>query len=143
MLKTTLIHPQILFALGTSGHGSRVLIADGNYPFVTGSPSEAEMVFLNLRPGTVGVSAVLETLVSVIPIESASVMQPRDDQVPSIFADFARLLPDGAPIEKLERFAFYEKAGESRTSLVIATGETLRFANILLTIGVVTHGTQS
>lgn len=37
MLKTELLHPEVLEALGTSGHGSRVLIADGNYPFATGS----------------------------------------------------------------------------------------------------------
>ena len=138
MLKTTLIHPQILSALGRSGHGSRVLIADGNYPFATRSPSEAEIVYLNLKPGTVDVTTVLETLVPVITVESASIMKPRDDQVPPIFADFERILAEGTPIEQLERYAFYEKAGEPHTSLVIATGETLRFANILLTIGVVT-----
>ena len=142
MLTTALLHPQILAALGRSGHGSRILIADGNYPFVTYSPPGAEIVYLNLRPGMVTVTAVLETLVSVIPIESAWTMQPRDDMVPPIFADFERLLPDSAPIERLERFAFYKKAGESNTSLVVATGETLRFANILLTIGVVTQGTE-
>lgn len=35
MLKTKIIHPDILAALARAGHGSRVLIADGNYPFST------------------------------------------------------------------------------------------------------------
>ena len=35
MLKTRLLHPEILNALARAGHGSRVLIADGNYPFAT------------------------------------------------------------------------------------------------------------
>jgi L-fucose mutarotase/ribose pyranase (RbsD/FucU family) len=35
MLKGTLIHPQILEALGRAGHGSQILIADGNYPIAT------------------------------------------------------------------------------------------------------------
>jgi L-fucose mutarotase len=37
MLKTRLLQPQILAALGEAGHGARVLIADGNYPLATQS----------------------------------------------------------------------------------------------------------
>jgi L-fucose mutarotase/ribose pyranase (RbsD/FucU family) len=36
VLRTRLLHPEILAALAGAGHGSRVLIADGNYPFSTG-----------------------------------------------------------------------------------------------------------
>lgn len=32
MLKTPVLHPQILFALGSAEHLSRVVITDGNYP---------------------------------------------------------------------------------------------------------------
>src|SRR5688572_16284327 len=35
MLKGTLIHPEILRALGRCGHGSKVLITDGNFPHST------------------------------------------------------------------------------------------------------------
>ena len=44
MLKTKLLQPEILGLLGMIGHGSQVLIADGNYPFLTGSPDMAEKV---------------------------------------------------------------------------------------------------
>ncbi len=64
MLKTKLLHPDILQALGRAGHGSKVLIADGNYPFTTGSPATAEKVFLNLMPGMVKVTDVLKVLVT-------------------------------------------------------------------------------
>lgn len=37
MIKYKLTHPEILEALASAGHGSQVLIADGNYPFATGS----------------------------------------------------------------------------------------------------------
>ena len=49
MLKTTLLHPDILRSLASAGHGSKVLIADGNYPFTTGSNPSADIVFLNCR----------------------------------------------------------------------------------------------
>jgi len=35
------------------------------------------------------------------------------------------------------RMEFYEKVKEPETTLVIATGEQRRFANLLLTIGVI------
>ena len=41
MLKTTLLHPEILNALAGAGHGAQVLIADGNYPASTGGNPRA------------------------------------------------------------------------------------------------------
>jgi L-fucose mutarotase len=137
MLTTKLLHPEILAALGAAGHGSRVLIADGNYPFSTGSHREAKRVYLNLRPGLVSVPDVLEALVAVLPLESALVMVPSAEPEPEILADFRRLLPAGVPLEKKWRLNFYEEARSPDTALVIATGEQRIYANILLVIGVV------
>ena len=50
MLKNRLLHPDILAALGRAGHGSKVLIADGNYPFSTTLGPNAMLVSLNLSP---------------------------------------------------------------------------------------------
>lgn len=136
MLRTTLLHPEILSVLGRLGHGSKVLIADGNYPFTTGSNSAAAHVFLNLRPGLVNVTDVLETLITAIPVEAAHVMQPHDGSTPPIFSEFAALLPT-LELERVERFAFYDLARTNDVGLVIATGEARVYANILLTIGVV------
>lgn len=136
MLKTPILHPQILAALGSSGHGSGVLIADGNYPFATGSNASAERVFLNFMPGKLTVTNVLSGLMKVIPVEAAHVMIPDDGSEPAIFREFRKLMP-GTELEKHDRFAFYDKARESDVSLVIATGEQRVYANILLVIGVV------
>jgi L-fucose mutarotase/ribose pyranase (RbsD/FucU family) len=37
MLKTRLLHPEILASLGAASQGAEVLIADGNYPLLAGS----------------------------------------------------------------------------------------------------------
>ena len=137
MLKTKLLHPEILDILGKAGHGSQVLIADGNYPFLTGSPPSVRKVFLNLLPGMVKVTDVLEALIAAIPIEAATVMVPDDGAEQSIFGEFRKLLPRGPALTKIGRFPFYEKVWESDTALVIATGEQRIYANLLLTIGVV------
>ena len=137
MLRGTLIHPQILEALGTAGHGSQVLIADGNYPFGTGANPHARRVFLNLSPGTLSVPDVLRVLVSAIPVEAAAVMMPADGSEPPIFNEFRDLLPVGMELTALDRFGFYEAARGNDVALVIATGEQRVYANILLTIGVI------
>lgn len=136
MLRTTLLQPEILAALGRLGHGSKILIADGNFPFTTGSNPAATHVFLNLRPGLVTVTEVLETLITAIPVEEVHVMQPNDGSTPDIFNEFTALLPD-LELQRVERFAFYDLARTQDVGLVIATGESRVYANIMLTIGVV------
>lgn len=137
MLTYNLIHPEILYALGTAGHGAQVLIADGNYPVVTRSNPRAARVYLNLAPGLVTVTDVLKTLVNAIPLEAAQVMGPDSNAVPSIFRDFRRILPKEIQLERLGRFEFYEAASTPAVALAIATGEQRIYANILLTIGVI------
>jgi len=136
MLKTRLLHPGILEALGAAGHGAQVLIADGNYPLATRSNDAARRVYLNLAPGLLGVTDVLGVLVDAIPVEAAHVMGPDDGEEPGIFAEFRRMLPD-TPLQRLGRFQFYDMARGADLALAIATGEQRIYANLLLTIGVV------
>jgi len=37
MLKYRLLHPELLSVLAQAGHGSRILLADANYPVATGA----------------------------------------------------------------------------------------------------------
>ncbi len=146
MLKTPILHPQILAALGRAGHSSKILIADGNYPHYTKRGPNAEVVFLNFAPGQLNVTDVLSGIANTVPIELAEVMEPartgayamKND--PPIFEDFRKILRArnaALDLTKLERFAFYEAAGSKDVALTIATGEQRIYANILLTIGVV------
>jgi L-fucose mutarotase len=146
MLKTKLLHPQILAALARAGHGSKVLISDGNYPHWTTRSPNAEVVYLNLAPGKPTVTEVLDVLLSAIPVEAAEVMDTlktgpyamKDD--PEIWGEFRELLAANrmqSELTKVERFAFYEMAKDPAVCLVIATGEQRIYANLMLTIGVV------
>jgi len=146
MLKGQLIHPQILEALGRAGHTSKVLIADGNYPFATTLGRHATLVNLNLSPGVVSCTQVLEALVRAMPIEAASTMAYATsgpyalDDDPEIWADFRSILDSASidvSLEPIERFAFYEAAAGDDVVLTIATAEQRIYANVLLTIGVV------
>lgn len=137
MLKTKLLHPEILRALASSGHFSQILIADGNYPFVSRSAPTASRVFLNLMPGIPKTTEVLDALLDTVPIQAATVMQIPNGEHAPVVEEYRRMLPYGLEIQQLERYAFYDAVCSPLTSLVIATGETRRFANILLTVGVV------
>ena len=136
MLTTRLLHPQILEALASAGHGSQVLVADGNYPFSTGASPGAARVHLNLVPGTVDAVTVVAALVGAVPVEAAVAMTPDDGSVPPILEEFGRLLPDGVGIGTLSRSEFYGAARGPDVALVVATAEQRVYANLLLTIGV-------
>jgi L-fucose mutarotase len=137
MLKTELIHPEILAALAGSGHFSQVLIADANFPILGNRGPNARVVHLNLKPGTVDALTVLDALLTAVPVQAATVMQPPADFVPPLFKIYRDKLGAGAAWTEMERWAFYEKIASPRTTLMIATGEQRRFANLLLEIGVV------
>jgi len=136
MLRYKLVHPEILGALASAGHGSRVLIADGHYPFVTAAGPNATHVFLNLTPGKLSVTDILEPVADAFPVEAATVMRPpATEPTPEVFAEFGALLP-GLELEHLDRFAFYDAARSDDVALVIASGDTRTYANVLLTLGV-------
>ena len=144
MLKGKLLHPQILDALGRAGHCSKVLIADGNYPFSTRLGPRAVAVYLNLSPGRVNCVETLEALLTAIPVEAAAVMQPERTGLyamhhdPPIWKDFRRALRAAkvdVELEPLEKPRFCAVASAPDVALTIATGEQRIYANILLTIG--------
>lgn len=137
MLMQRLLHPDVLEALAAAGHGSRVLITDGNYPASTRLGENAALVYLNLAPGLLRVTDVLSVIASAVPIEDAAVMEPEDGPEPPIFREFAHILP-GIELTRFGRFEFYEEASGPDTCLQIVTGDQRLYANILITIGVVT-----
>jgi len=134
MLKYRLLHPELIAALAAAGHGSRVLLADANYPHDTGAAPAARRIYLNLAPGTVTVTEVLAVLADAIPIEAAHFMLQDDGQPAPVVAEFRRLLP-GVDLQPVERFAFYDLCRQPLTSILVATGEQRLYANVLLTIG--------
>ena len=73
MLKTRLLHPEILATLAASGHFSQVLVADGNFPVAGNRGPNARVVHLNLTPGTLDAITVLDALLEVMPVQAATV----------------------------------------------------------------------
>ena len=145
MLKHRLIHPKINEVLGRAGHHGKILIADGNYPASSAIGPNAELISLNLMPGVVTCTQVLQALLSAIPIEAANTMMYERtgpyalSEDPPVWAEYRRELKAAgsqlelAPIEKWE---FYKAVAIPDHVLTIQTADQQRFANLLLTIGV-------
>jgi L-fucose mutarotase len=136
MLNFGLIHPTLIGALAAAGHGSQVLVADGNYPHSTGANPSATRIYLNLAPGLLDVDDVLKVLVGAIPIESATVMLPGDRSEPVAVSGYRRALDATLTWNELGRQEFYAAARTRDVAIVIATGDQRHYANLLLTIGV-------
>lgn len=144
MLKgiSPLLSPELLKALDEMGHGDTLVIADSNFP--------AERVGKNakvIRADGHGVPELLDAVLALLPLDAyvdapVSLMEvvPGDTcGTPKIWDKYKDILhrhePEHSGIQMVERFSFYEKA--KNAYLIIATGETAIYANILLQKGVV------
>ena len=144
MLKTQLLHPDILRLCARAGHHAKILIADGNYPASTKKGPNAEVVCLNLSPGVVTVAQVLRALLSAVPIDHVNTMgiPPYDPYAqqgePPVWNEYRRIIADAGLKFKLvpiQKWDFYEAVASPDHVLTIQTGDQALWANVLLTIG--------
>lgn len=143
MLKTPVIHPTIMEVLARSGHFAQVVIADGNLPVGAMTGPNSTTVHLNFRPGLLDALTVLEGILEVCPIQGAIVMEKPPEANAEIHDAYKRLLGDNVTWDSMERWAFYDKIRNPNTTLIIQTGEQRRFANLILTVGVVKMAEES
>jgi L-fucose mutarotase len=145
MLKHLLIHPKINDVLGRAGHHATVLIADGNYPASAKRGPFAELVSLNLMPGVVTCTQVLQAVLSAVPVEAVSTMMyekegpyalHEDPPVWEQYRSTIRAAGLGLQLQPLEKWDFYKAVETNDHVLTIQTGDQQRYANVLLSIGV-------
>ncbi|MDB5361628.1 MAG: ribose transporter [Rhodospirillales bacterium] len=133
-----LLSPDLLQALAAMGHGDEIALVDANFP---ATAMARRLIRLDGVEGT----AVLRAVLSVLPLDSfverpAATMQVvgAADTVPPAVADFCKVLAaagETAPIDPIDRFAFYDRAREAFA--VVITGEPRAYGNILLRKGVI------
>ena len=145
MLLTPLLHPEINAVLAATGHHSKVLIADGNYPASTTLGPNAKLVSLNLSPGIVTVTQVLRALVATVPIEAAETMMYETtgpyalDADPPVWEEYRTVIREAnlqIELKPIAKWDFYPAVSTPDLALTIQTADQQRFANLLLTIGV-------
>ena len=137
-----IISPELLKALCEMGHGDELIIADGNFP----SQSIGKNAVV-VRADGHGAVEILEAVLQLIPLDAyvekpVALMELSPGETcptPQIWGEYQKVLekhePEHCDIEMTERFVFYERA--KKAYLIIATGETAIYANVLLKKGVV------
>lgn len=145
MLKSKLIHPDILRIVGRCGHHAKILIADGNYPASSKIGPRAELICLQLMPGIPTVAQVLDGLLDAVPIDFVNTMgiDPTDPYAtagdPPVWEVYRKVLANNGSkvhLEPIIKWEFYDAVTSDDHVLTIQTADQALWANLLLTVGV-------
>jgi L-fucose mutarotase len=139
MLKgiSPLLSPQLLEMMCRMGHGDELVLADAHFPGETLARRLLRADGLKIAPLLDGILP-LYVLDSYVPAPVAMMAPvPGDVLDPAVEAGYRRALDKhspGAVIERVERFAFYERS--KLAFAIVMTGETAKYGNIILKKGV-------
>jgi L-fucose mutarotase len=136
------ISPQLLDTLFRMGHGDEIVLADAFFP---GDSVNSRVI----RADGIKIPALLNGILALINLDSyvpypVVMMSPvpgdsLDEKVEqSYLAVIDQRWPGTPAVERIERFAFYERAKQAFA--VLMTGETVKYGNIILKKGVIPLG---
>ena len=132
------ISPELLAVLHRMGHGDEIVLADAHFP---GESINTQ----TLRADGISIPALLEGILPLFVLDSyadnpLAMMQvvEGDNLDASVELSYRevvdRYYPETPAIERVERFAFYERS--KKAFAVLMTGETAKYGNIILKKGV-------
>jgi len=141
MLKgiSPLIGPDLLATLARMGHGDEIILADAHFPADTLNKNV-------LRADGVMIPDLLQAILPLIELDSYTnhplIMMDAvkgDKLDPAVEASYLISIhetnPDIVSVHRIERYAFYERAGQAFA--VVVTGELAKYGNIILKKGVI------
>ena len=131
------VGPELLKVLAEMGHGDELVLADAHFP----GHSIGRRV---LRADGVTITMLLDGIVPLFELDGYApplammAAVPGDQLDPAVERDYLmairRNVPGAPAPERVERFAFYERAKSAYA--VVMTGETRKYGNIILKKGV-------
>jgi len=140
MLKgiSPLLSPELLAVLSQMGHGDEIVLADAHFP----GHSCNDFV---LRADGIRIADLLDAILPLFVLDDyvdapVVMMKPEpgdtlDEQVEKSYRQVIdKHAPGTAPIAKISRFEFYERARDAFA--VVMTGELAKYGNIILRKGV-------
>lgn len=135
-----LLSPDLLATLSRMGHGDELVLGDAHFPAETYGSRYV------LRADGITVAQLLDAMLPLFELDSYGTDAPMltmeavpgDTLDPDVEASY-RAAADRhgfswARMDRLERFAFYERA--KKAFLIVQTGETRKYGNIILRKGV-------
>jgi L-fucose mutarotase len=133
-----LISPELLAILHRMGHGDEIVLADAHFPGETYGKRVLRADGLRI-PDLL--DAILPLFVLDSYVESPLIMMAAvsgDQLDPMVETSYRQAVdrhwPQTPPIQRIDRFDFYDRA--TRAFAVLMTGETAKYGNIILKKGV-------
>ncbi len=138
-----ILSPELLKILCEMGHSDRIVIGDGNFPVESMGKNA-----LTVRCDGHGVPELLDAILQVFPLDTyvehpVNLMEvmPGDNVETPIWDTYKEIVKKydergEKAIGTIERFQFYEEA--KTAYVIVSSGETALYANIMLQKGVVT-----
>ena len=132
------LSPELLSALYRMGHGDEIALADAHFP---GESCNTQV----LRADGLKIAQLLKGIMPLFVLDQyvdnplgMMAAVPGDELDPAVEAGYLDAIrntwPDTKAPERIERFAFYERAKSAYA--VVMTGETAKYGNIILKKGV-------
>ena len=135
MLKgiSPVVSPDLLKTLAEMGHGDEIVIADAHFPGHTFNSRVLRADGLDADQLLAGIIPLFELDAYATPVIMMEAV-PGDTLDPSVEARYRKALGYDGSIERVERFAFYERA--KKAYAVVLSGEVAQYGNIILKKGV-------
>lgn len=138
MLKgiSPVVSPELLKVLAEMGHGDEIVFSDAHFP-AHYFGRDGAMV---MRADGLGADALLKGLIPLFELDSYAtpvVMMEAvkgDSLDPEVEKKYRAALGYDGKIERMERYAFYERARKAYA--IVLTGEIAKYGNIILKKGV-------
>ena len=127
------ISPELLKVLAEMGHGDEIVFSDAHFPAHT-------MNARVIRADGLGCDELLKGLAPLVELDSYAtpvVMMEAvkgDTLDPEVEKKYRAALGYTGEIERMERYAFYERA--KKAYAVVLTGETAKYGNVIIKKGV-------
>ena len=127
------ISPDLLKVLAEMGHGDEIVFSDAHFPAHT-------MNARVIRADGLGCDEILKGLAPLVELDSYAtpvIMMEAvkgDTLDPEVEKKYRAALGYKGEIERMERYAFYERA--KKAYAVVLTGETAKYGNVIIKKGV-------
>jgi L-fucose mutarotase len=133
-----LISPELLAVLDRMGHGDEIVLADAHFPGETYGKRVLRADGLKI-PDLL--DAILPLFILDTYVECPLIMMRAatgDTLDPAVETSYRQAIdrhwPKTPPIQRIERFEFYDRAKQAFA--ILMTGETVKYGNIILKKGV-------
>ena len=128
------LSPELLKTLAEMGHGDEIVFSDAHFPAHT-------MNARVIRADGLGCDELLKGLAPLVELDSYAtpvIMMEAvkgDTLDPEVEKKYRAALGYKGEIERMERYAFYERA--KKAYAVVLTGETAKYGNVIIKKGVI------